>query len=185
MFNEKKTKLYYLVGASGSGKDSILSYFREHLADQCSSTVIVAHRYITRVTDNSENAISLSNKEFQQRLDNGLFILYWRANGLSYGIGIEVYAWLDKGVSVIVNGSRAYLSQAKKMYGKRLHSIEVQVSDEVIESRLRHRSRENHEEIEQRLQRHKRLQPQCMTDSNILNEKSIKEAAQQIYEIVN
>jgi ribose 1,5-bisphosphokinase len=178
-------KLYYLVGSSGSGKDSVLSYFREYLASQCQQPVVIAHRYITRITDSSENAISLTEAEFEQRVNQGMFAMHWHANGLYYGIGIEVSAWLEKGVSVILNGSREYLPQAKNIYGDCFHSIAIQVSDSIIESRLRQRNREDDPQIQQRLERHKRLQSECETDSVIINESSIKQASQHLFQIIN
>ena len=42
-------RLFYLVGASGSGKDSLLGYARGKLAG--APDVLFAHRYITRPAD--------------------------------------------------------------------------------------------------------------------------------------
>jgi ribose 1,5-bisphosphokinase len=50
--------LYYLVGASGCGKDSLLTYARQHLKKI--EMVFFAHRYITRPpADGGENRIAL------------------------------------------------------------------------------------------------------------------------------
>ena len=57
-------KLIWLMGPSGSGKDSLLAEFR--LREQ--TQLLVAHRYITRdASAGSENHIALSEREFFSR----------------------------------------------------------------------------------------------------------------------
>lgn len=54
-------KLIWLMGASGSGKDSLLTELRQREQTQ----LLVAHRYITRAASaGSENHIALSEQEF-------------------------------------------------------------------------------------------------------------------------
>ncbi len=54
-------KLIWLVGPSGSGKDSLLAALRQREHPQ----LLVAHRYITRPFNaGSENHIALSEHEF-------------------------------------------------------------------------------------------------------------------------
>ncbi len=80
--------LFYLIGASGSGKDSLMDYARQRLQNR---PLLFAHRYITRPSDfNGENHIALSEEEFFQRLHSGLFAMHWHSHGYHYGIGIEI-----------------------------------------------------------------------------------------------
>ena len=52
-------KLIWLMGASGSGKDSLLTELRQREQTQ----LLVAHRYITRAASaGSENHIALSEQ---------------------------------------------------------------------------------------------------------------------------
>lgn len=54
-------RLIWLMGPSGSGKDSLLSALRQREHSQ----LLVAHRYITRAANaGSENHIALSEQEF-------------------------------------------------------------------------------------------------------------------------
>ncbi len=54
-------KLIWLMGASGSGKDSLLTELRQREQTQ----LLVAHRYITRdASAGSENHIALSSRSF-------------------------------------------------------------------------------------------------------------------------
>ena len=98
-------QLFYLLGASGAGKDSLIDYARQHVAP--TDKILFAHRYITRDAHaGGENHIALSADEFHLRRAHGLFAMSWVSHGLAYGVGIEVTHWLDKGFHVIVNGSR-------------------------------------------------------------------------------
>lgn len=58
---DKPGQLYYVIGPSGSGKDSIISALREQFVKD----LVVAHRYITRAADaGGENHVELSDDEF-------------------------------------------------------------------------------------------------------------------------
>ena len=144
------SRLLYLMGASGSGKDSLLDALRQHLP----ADVAVAHRYITRPADaGSENHIALSDAEFIQRRQHGLFALEWHAHQCRYGVGIEIDTWMQLGCHVVVNGSRAHLEKAQQRYGQRLVPVCLQVSDDVLAERLLRRGREDAGQIACRLER--------------------------------
>lgn len=142
--------LVYLMGASGSGKDSLLDALRLALP----AGLVVAHRYITRHADaGAENHIALRDEEFNQRREQGLFALDWQAHDCRYGVGIEIDNWMAQGCNVVVNGSRAHLDHAMQRYGLRLLPVCLQVSEPVLAQRLQQRGRENSEQIRQRLLR--------------------------------
>ncbi|WP_434568051.1 ribose 1,5-bisphosphokinase [Vibrio chagasii] len=147
---EKPGQLYYVIGPSGAGKDSIISALREQFVKD----LVVAHRYITRAADaGGENHVELSDDEFFIRYSRNMFAMSWQAHGMSYGIGQEVHQWMDAGLSVVVNGSRAYLDAARDLFGERLVPVVVSVKPKVLEARLRARGRESDAEIALRLQR--------------------------------
>lgn len=143
--------LLYVIGASGSGKDSLMRHAREALAQD--ANVVFAHRYITRPQDaGGENHVALSEDEFESRVARKLLPLHWYSHGLRYGIGCELNHWLANGLTVILNGSRAYLQEASRRYPE-LVPVLIEVSPAVLRKRLQERGRENAEEIESRLQR--------------------------------
>lgn len=143
--------LLYVIGPSGSGKDSLMHFAREALAT--SSSVVFAHRYITRPHNaGGENHVALSDAEFEFRVIRKLLPLHWRSHGLRYGIGCEVNHWLAQGLTVLLNGSRAYLSEASRRYPE-LVPVLIEVSPSVLRERLLSRGREPAREIESRLQR--------------------------------
>jgi ribose 1,5-bisphosphokinase len=144
-------RLIFVVGASGSGKDSLLRYARDRLANE--SQVVFAHRYITRAADaGGENHIALTQVEFNSRCRAGVMALHWHSHGHSYGLGIEVDQWLTRGITVVVNGSRAHLETAAQRYPG-LVPVWVEVAPEVLRARLLARGRECIEDIAQRLAR--------------------------------
>ena len=154
-------RLIYLMGASGSGKDTLLRLLRAELRGD--EPVLVAHRYITRDSGDTEDALRLTEDEFGRRAALGCFALRWASHGLQYGIGIEIDAWLSCGAAVIINGSRAHLEQAHLRYPA-LTAVEVTVDPGQLLLRLAGRGRESAEQIAQRLARATQafpVPPQC------------------------
>lgn len=144
-------RLFYVIGPSGSGKDTLLRYAREKLA--CNPKIVFAHRYITRpFNSGGENHVALSDEEFDARLTGGLFAMHWASHGCRYGVGREINMWLAKGCNVVLNGSRAYLVHARGIYPE-LVPVWIEVSGEVLAQRLRARGREPESEILARLAR--------------------------------
>ncbi|CAM2824969.1 ribose 1,5-bisphosphokinase [Vibrio mytili] len=148
--NNRMAKIYYVIGPSGAGKDTLLDAIRSAYPQD----IIVAHRYITRPFGaGGENHVAVSESEYLSRQQKGLFAMSWQAHGLYYGIGVEVNTWLDKGFSVLLNGSRAELAQAQRCFGESLVPVVVNVRLEVLRARLQQRGRESAQEIERRLRR--------------------------------
>ncbi|TBR42527.1 ribose 1,5-bisphosphokinase [Marinomonas agarivorans] len=148
-------RLVYLIGASGSGKDALLSLLRQQLTP--SSGIIIAHRYIVRDWQSgNENHVELSAAEYQLRKQHGLFALHWQANATEYAIGNEIHDWLAHGFIVIMNGSRQHLPTAITHYKEVLAPVLIQVDDNILQQRLLRRGRESSQEISARLERSKR-----------------------------
>jgi len=176
------SKLFYIIGSSGAGKDSIMSYARKKLIS--GDKVLFAHRYITRpATDPTENHICLSPEEFKIRLDADLFSLNWESHGLFYGVGKEINLWLEKGFNVIVNGSREYLSNAKEKYPN-LNPILIEVDPEILRDRLKKRGRESSEEIENRLIRNQNLRPNSIPCTSLWNNGTLEESGNAFFDLI-
>jgi ribose 1,5-bisphosphokinase len=148
-------RLIYLMGPSGSGKDSLLDAMREPWQARGGR---IARRVITRSAEAvGEEAHAVTPERFARLEAQGAFAMSWRANGLAYGIPRELDDWLEAGQNVLVNGSRGYLPQARQRYPQML-AILLSVRPEVLRQRLLARGRETPEEIEQRLARSLELQ---------------------------
>lgn len=142
-------KLFYIIGPSGAGKDSLIHYLRQHCKPE--HRLVFAHRYITRDAHaGGENHVALSEAEFLQRKAAGFFAMDWHSHNTYYGIGTEVKAWLEQGLNVVVNGSRSYLSEALARF-ENLSPVLIHVDTPILRQRLTARGREDAEQIEKRL----------------------------------
>jgi ribose 1,5-bisphosphokinase len=143
-------RLIYLIGPSGSGKDSLLEAAREPMAARGCRIV---RRVITRSAEaRGEAAQAVSVEQFKQMQAQGEFALSWFANGLHYGIPQEIDQWLADGHDVLINGSRGHLPQARERYPDLLVVL-LSVDQGVLRQRLLARGRESAAEVEERLAR--------------------------------
>lgn len=156
--------LLYVMGPSGSGKDSLTARVRRNLSGSYARTwnaavdsrrglrpVFFARRHITRPADaGGERHYPLTREEFQLRKNGNEFALSWESHGLCYGVGRDIDSRLADGALVVANGSREYLPEALKKYPT-LVPVLISVRPEVLRVRLEKRGRENAEDIEKRL----------------------------------
>jgi ribose 1,5-bisphosphokinase len=174
--------LIYVVGASGSGKDSLMRYARERLCTV--PGICFAHRYITRPAGaGGENHVALTEEEFTARCQARLFALHWESHGLRYGIGIELNQWLSKGVTVVVNGSREYLHEAWKRYPEML-PVHIEVGHDVLRERLLSRGRETPAQVEKRLERNQGLQSSGFHGTVIPNNETLDVAGEALVDLI-
>jgi ribose 1,5-bisphosphokinase len=144
-------RLIYLLGPSGAGKDTLIDLARTMLDGV--HPVAFAHRYITRpATAGGEAHVALSEAEYADRLSRGLFAMAWDSHGLRYAVGREIDLWMAAGMTVVVNGSRAWLPQARARY-PRIIPVVLTVAPDELRRRLSARGRETPEQIEARLAR--------------------------------
>ncbi len=154
-------RLIYLIGPSGSGKDSLLDSARDELNRRGCRVV---QRVITRSAEAvGEAAQAVTAEQFLAMQAQGDFALSWQANGLHYGIPRHIDEWLEEGLDVLVNGSRAHLPQARQRYPDLL-AILLTVSDDILRQRLLARGRESLADIEARLQRNSRFTVELLAD---------------------
>lgn len=147
-------RLIYLIGPSGSGKDSVLDTARPQLAERGCRVV---RRVITRSAEAvGEAAQGVSPEQFAALQAEGAFALSWQANGLCYGIPREIDDWLAAGHDVLVNGSRGHLAPTRLRYPTLLVVL-LTVEPGVLRQRLLARGRESLPQIEARLARNARF----------------------------
>ncbi len=177
-------QLFYLMGASGVGKDSLILYLQSQLS--ATDKVMLPRRYITRETRaGGEPHIEITPEAFERHVSEGRFAMHWYSHGYAYGIGIEIEEWLKQGYQVVINGSRHYLDSARESYPDLLPVL-ITVSHDQLAQRLISRGRESHEEIEQRLVRAEALD-QSLKDSHLIrlsNDGPLQEAGDSLLKLV-
>lgn len=118
---------------------------------------MIAPRTVTRPNIQGEHDLELSEQAFKRQHEAGDFLFAWQAHGLHYAIDKNILTKLGEGISVLVNGSRAYAEQACKAYPA-LVVIGIDADQKILQSRLQQRGREPQAEIEERLARNAQYQ---------------------------
>ena len=140
-----------VVGPSGAGKDSVMAYARERLAQD--ATVHFVRRVITRpAVPSLEDHDTMSPAAFATAQAAGAFALSWTSHGLSYGIPVAVDEEIRSGRVAVANLSRGVLPDLRSRYANFLVA-EITASPEVLARRLALRGRETDKEIAARLAR--------------------------------
>lgn len=172
-------RLIYCMGPSGAGKDSLLDWLRAHLPTPC--PVYWARRTISRIAvPGGEAHESVSPKTFAALRNRQAFALHWEANGLGYGIRPAQLAPLAQGHWVLLNGSRAYLSEALAQFPD-LVAVHITASPQVLRERLRSRRRETPDQVEARVQRAMAfLPPPGAVSLEVINDGALNDAGQQL-----
>jgi ribose 1,5-bisphosphokinase len=143
--------LVLIVGPSGVGKDTLISYCRSRLSDN--DGVVFPRRTITRAAgDGSEDHDCVSEAEFRRKSAAGAFAVHWQAHGLCYGVPASIDTHLAARRTVVVNVSRSIVEAVSQRY-RSLIVVSVTAGREVVAKRLRERGRETADDIDRRLAR--------------------------------
>jgi ribose 1,5-bisphosphokinase len=141
-------RLFFVVGASGVGKDTLLAG-----AVAADPGLHWARRVITRPeAAGGEPFEGVSIGTFEARLLRGDFALHWQAHGLRYGVPLAELSPLAEGRDVLVNGSRGALAQVMAAFPD-LVVILITAPVAVLVTRLAARGREEPADIAARLMR--------------------------------
>ncbi len=179
-------RLYYAVGPSGVGKDTVIAAALAMLPPD--APVRIARRTITRpaaAPGASEVHEPVTRMEWDELHRAGGFALHWEANGLAYGVRRELDDWLAAGGRVIVNGSREHLPAARVRYPE-LCVLAFTAPPERVMERLLARGREGRGEIAARLERNTKLDlPTGPGTHTIVNDGPVSEAAARLAAILS
>lgn len=170
-------RLIYLMGPSGSGKDTLIHQLKNHLPEE----IYVPHRYITRPVNEAqlEQHIYMTLEAFSAAKHDGLFAFHWQANGYQYAIGQEIKVALDAGKMVLINGSRAHFQDLDAVWQNLCVPVYLAVSAEVQKARLLARERETLAQIEVRVARSMELLNQLPDECVVLDASQSVEAVYQ------
>lgn len=177
------SRLFYVVGPSGAGKDTLIAAALGLLPRGV--TVRLARRAITRPASGQGEAHEpMSREAWDAVRAAGGFALAWEANGHAYGVRRELDGWLAAGERVIVNGSREYLPHARNRYPA-LRVLLITAPREQIIERLIARGREAEAEIDARLSRASLIAlPHGVRAETIVNDGPVSHAAARLAAIL-
>jgi ribose 1,5-bisphosphokinase len=174
----RQGRLIYLVGPSGAGKDSLLRWTRQKLRYR--HDLLFAQRVITRERrEDDEEHEPMNEQAYTELEQQGGFAMAWQANSHHYGVRREIDVALQRGMTVLVNGSRAHLARARERY-PHLEAVHVTAPKAIIEQRLHARGRESAEQIVARQARQFPMSDNASFDLEIANAGPLEAAGTQL-----
>lgn len=160
--------LFFVVGPSGAGKDTLMLGAREAL--EATGRYVFAKRAITRPAGSpGEDHEALSDPEFERRKMAGEFLIDWEAHGLRYGLPRSLESELAAGRHVVANGSRAVVGALAQRVA-RLVLVEVVAPAAVLARRITERGREDAKAVGERLARVVETPPAGVRRVEVLND---------------
>ncbi len=177
-------KLIYVMGPSGVGKDSLLNWLRSHVQTlQPKPALHFARRTITRAAgDATEDHEAIGQEDFAKLAQEGAFALHWQAHGLYYGV--RRTEMTDRGGWVIVNGSRAYVQEARERCPG-MTVLHFSAPENIVRQRLLSRQRETADQVEARVLRSRTAAVDIADgDLQIVNAGSLEESASTLCQLL-
>ncbi|MBD3352888.1 MAG: phosphonate metabolism protein/1,5-bisphosphokinase (PRPP-forming) PhnN [Candidatus Lokiarchaeota archaeon] len=171
------SRLFLIVGNSGSGKDSLIWEVQKNFPKDMKS-IKVPKRVITRPpSPETEDFESADESTFLKIKEKGGFALDWHIYNLYYGVRKNIEEWLAEGHPVLINVSRKIIDMARDRYPD-LRVIFVKVPYEITAQRIKERGRENEEKMKARLERARKNQDFPSADFTVDNSGDLETAGQ-------
>ena len=161
----------FVCGASGAGKDSVMSWAESHLLGQ--KEIVFSRRWVTRPSTVGSDHDEISAEGFNDLVKSGRLAWQWRAHGFNYGIDGHYASLVDAGHMVVVNGSREHAQTLEPHECIRV--VQIEVSPKALTQRLINRGRETSEEISARMTRNQ-LFSELIVHHRVVNDGEIAAA---------
>ncbi len=176
---ERRGHFILVVGPSGAGKDTIILGANQALAGR--RDIHFPKRIVTRPSSQWEKHETLDEASFEWQRRNGGFALHWEAHGLRYGLPASIVTQLASGDTVICNGSRGIIDEARTRF-ERVSVVFVTAPAAILAARLAARGRET--SVTSRLQRTLATFSERDADFIIQNDGEPQLAVDQLLEII-
>jgi guanylate kinase len=148
---EKKGKVVIISGPSGVGKSTICKEIVKRLSDVYLS-ISVTTRPKGELEVNGVDYRFISEKEFQEKIDNGLLLEYAEVFGHLYGTPKDkITEELQAGRTVILEIDVQGAKQAKAIFKDAMMIFILPPSSKALAERIDHRGRESDDVAEERL----------------------------------
>ncbi len=173
--------LVLVVGASGAGKDTLIE--AAAMALRGDDRFRFVRRVVTRpVMEGGEQHETVTEAEFERRVQAGVFAVHWRAHGLRYALPASIGADLDEGRVVVANVSRAVIAEVAELFPSRV--VEITAPTDIRAARLEARGREDKVDVARRLARAIAL-PLPLERDSIVNDDTVEVGAQRFAAVLN
>jgi ribose 1,5-bisphosphokinase len=139
-----------VVGPSGAGKDTVIGGAKA--ACRGDPSIVFPRRAVTRPVTEAEDHDSLSDSDFDRAVKNGMFVFWWEAHGLKYGIPRSTENDIRAGRTVVCNTSRGIVADVRTRYA-RVDAVLVTAPADILAARLAGRSRGTDGPLAQRIER--------------------------------
>ena len=173
-------RLFFFVGPSGAGKDSLLRWVQQRLPQ---SNTVFARRTVTKpaAADTHE---AVDTASFWNLAAAGQFAMQWQVDGISYGVRRSIEADLQAGSDVVINGSREYVPQLQQLYPQ-AQVVWIEAEAALLEERLTARGRESGAALLRRISRASQFPPlESRQVIRINNSGEIESAGQQLLDLL-
>ncbi len=165
----------FVCGASGAGKDSVMAWAQQRLAER--PDIVFSRRVVTREAQPGADDAAVTLAQFDAlRLSGGLS-WHWQAHGFRYGIGAHYAAAVLDGRVVVVNGSREHLLGLAP--GADLRVVQILAEPQQLAERLAQRGRDDPQSVHTRLTRNARFGG-LRAHYTVYNHGALAEAGQQL-----
>lgn len=173
----KSDLLIFVVGTSGSGKDSVMRETAVYLNENGIPAQLLK-RVITRPSDKNEESVFMTDDDFLEHRDD--FALSWNIFDNWYGCPWNIInESIIKREILLINVSRAVLYKVRELFPK-CKIILITVPKDVAETRLKHRGREDQQGLQKRLTRMTTKIDMPPPDKIIQNTGNLVETAQEL-----
>lgn len=177
-------KWVLVCGASGAGKDSVMAWAQNHLAEQ--PQVVFSRRMVTRPAQPGSDHDEVSPSYFEQRLEKRALAWHWQAHGFGYGVSASYAAEVNAGRVVVVNGSREHVTTLARAgaLGRSVRAVQVLADAHQLEKRLQQRGRDSTLAVAQRMARNSQF-ADLRADCTIVNNATLADAGLQLAQYLN
>ncbi|MFC5067055.1 phosphonate metabolism protein/1,5-bisphosphokinase (PRPP-forming) PhnN [Flaviflagellibacter deserti] len=169
----------FVVGPSGSGKDSLIGYAKTALADDVS--MVFPRRIVTRPSSAHEDHDTIDETAFAEGESAGTFTLCWRAHGLGYALPKSALENVRQGHIAVCNISRRMVPWSR-IHLPKVTVVEITAPIELLRERLAGRARIEDGDLNARLGRS--LEVWTPVDATIVNDRTIEEAGRELVALI-